>query len=70
MIQVFARELGKEPLIDRQPFHSADMKDTQAVIEKARTLLNWAPQVPAEEGFRKMVAWYRENRDMVRDLTL
>lgn len=70
MIDAFASHLGKEPVIDQQPFHDADMKDTQAVIEKARTLLGWSPTVSPEEGFRRTVEWYRANRDLVASLQL
>jgi CDP-glucose 4,6-dehydratase len=30
-------------------------------IEKARTLLGWAPQTAIEAGFRKTYTWYKEN---------
>lgn len=70
MIDTFARALGKEPIIDQQPFHHADMKDTAAVIDKARTLLDWRPTIPPEEGFQKTVEWYRANEELVKSLRL
>lgn len=70
MIEAFARHLGKQATIDHQPFHSADMRETQAVIERARTLLGWSPHVSPEEGFRHTVEWYRANRDLVCSLDL
>jgi UDP-glucuronate 4-epimerase len=70
MIDHFARALGKQPLIDEQPFHAADMKDTAAVIDKARTLLDWQPRVPPEEGFQHTVDWYVQHRDLVKSLVL
>ncbi len=48
--------------------HPADMPHTWAVIEKAARLLDWRPQVPFEEGVRRLVEWYRQERDWARDL--
>jgi len=70
MIEAFELHLGKKAKIDYKPFHSADMKNTQAVIDKAANLLGWEPVVMPEEGFQKTVEWYLENRDLVRSLTL
>jgi nucleoside-diphosphate-sugar epimerase len=70
MIDAFASQLGKEPVIDQHPFHEADMKDTQAVIDKARSLLDWSPKTPPAEGFRQTVDWYLANRELVQSLEL
>lgn len=70
MIETFARALGKEALIEHHPFHSADMKDTAAVIDKACTLLGWSPTIPPETGFQRTVDWYHANRELVRSLNL
>lgn len=70
MIEFFSNALGKEAKIDHQPFHSADMKDTAAVIEKAQRILDWQPLVSPEEGFLKTVDWYLQHRDLVKSLVL
>lgn len=74
MIELIERELNEQsaPLapqlspflavIDRQPANPVDMTDTSADISKARRLLGWSPEVSAEEGFKRTVAWYLENR--------
>jgi Nucleoside-diphosphate-sugar epimerases len=49
--------------IDRQPANPVDMTDTSADISKARRLLGWSPEVSPEEGFKRTVAWYLQNRD-------
>ncbi len=38
---------------------AGDVRDSQADITKARTLLGYAPHVSLEEGLEKTVAWYR-----------
>src|SRR5690606_20910147 len=68
MIALLEEYLGKRANIDRQPFHAADMRDTQADIAKARALLGWQPKVPPEEGFRRTVDWYRANEAFVRQI--
>ena len=70
MIRAFEKALGKTALIDRQPFHAADMKDTSADISKARRLLDWTPKVSPEEGFRLTAEWYLAHRDWLRHIQL
>jgi len=62
--------LGREPQIEYFPAHPADVDATWAHVGKAHKLLNWSPQVPIEEGLRRSVEWYRENREMVLPLEL
>lgn len=42
---------------------AADLKETWAVIAKAKRLLGWLPQVTAVEGFRGVVDWHRQIRE-------
>lgn len=53
--------LGKKAALSGKPPHAADMRETWADIAKAGRLLDWRPQVSVEEGFRRTVAWHREN---------
>ncbi len=53
--------LGKKAVLDRKPFHRADMKQTYADIAKAGRLLSWSPEVSPYDGFARTVRWYREN---------
>ena len=61
---------GREPVIEYRPAHPADVPATWADVGKAAELLHWSPQVSVEEGLRRSVAWYRENRDTVLPLEL
>ncbi|NNC88730.1 MAG: nucleotide sugar epimerase, partial [Akkermansiaceae bacterium] len=70
MIALFEEELGRKAVIDHQPFHGADMKDTSADVTKARELLGWEAQVAPEEGFRRTVRWHLENVDVVGEMGL
>lgn len=62
--------LGKKALYDRKPFHRADVKETWADISKAKRLLGWQPAVDLDDGLRRSVAWYRENKSWLKDVRL
>ena len=70
MIAAFESELGKQAVIDQQPFHQADMMHTWANIDKAQDLLGWSPQVAPADGFTRTVQWHVENRDWLKDLVV
>jgi len=62
--------LGKKAVINRKPFHPADLKETWADIAKAERLLGWKPQVSLDEGLNHSVQWYRANVAWLRDVKL
>lgn len=68
MIALLEDYLGRRANVAREPFHAADMRDTQADITKAGALLGWKPRVLPEDGFRRTVQWYRENQAWVGSL--
>jgi len=68
VIETIEAYLGKKAVIDYRPFHKADLKETWADITKAKNLLNWKPKVSFEEGIKKTVDWYLENRDWLKDV--
>lgn len=39
------------------------MQDTAAEISKARTLLDWQPSTPPDDGFRLTAEWHAANAD-------
>ena len=39
-----------------------DPQQRQPDITRARTILGWEPKIDVEEGLRRTIAWYRENR--------
>ena len=70
IIEQVAELTGKKPEIEYRPAHPADVPTTWADISKAGRLLGWKPKVSIEEGLRRCVAWYRDNREMARSLEL
>ncbi len=70
MIELIEKYLGKLAKIEHKPFHKADLKATWADIEKAKTLLDWEPKVSLEEGIKRTVDWYIQNRDWLKDVSI
>jgi nucleoside-diphosphate-sugar epimerase len=68
VIRLIEQSLGRPATISGQAPASVDMKETWADIAKAQCLLGWKPTVPAEEGFRRTVAWHVANRELVRSI--
>jgi nucleoside-diphosphate-sugar epimerase len=62
--------LGKKAVIDNKPFLKTDMTETSADITKAGRLLNWKPETDLDEGLKKAVDWYVENRSWLKDVKL
>jgi len=42
---------------------------TWADVSKAARLLGWHSQVTYDEGIRRLVRWYRENREWAKEVT-
>ena len=70
IIEKIENLLGKKAKIEYRPFHKADMKETWADIEKAEQLLSWKPEIDIDEGLKRTVEWYLENKDWLKDISL
>ncbi|WP_457625300.1 SDR family NAD(P)-dependent oxidoreductase [Persephonella sp.] len=62
--------LGKKAKIEYKPFHKADMKETWADIEKAGKLLGWKPEINIDEGLKRTVDWYLQNKNWLKDVSV
>jgi nucleoside-diphosphate-sugar epimerase len=62
LLKVMNRLVGTslEPL--RQEPRTGDVKDSQADISKAKSLLGYQPTVSSEEGLKRTLEWYRSAR--------
>jgi nucleoside-diphosphate-sugar epimerase len=52
--------------IEFLPPRPGDPFESQANIEKARTLLGYDPKIYFEEGLRRTVEWFVENKSSAR----
>jgi UDP-glucuronate 4-epimerase len=69
VIGMIEKFLGKTAQFAHKEFHIADIKETWADISKAGRLLQWAPQVPLEDGIRRSCEWYLANKQRNFKLT-
>ncbi|HEV2764269.1 MAG TPA: GDP-mannose 4,6-dehydratase [Pyrinomonadaceae bacterium] len=63
LIALLERELGRTAGIDWQPEQPGDVPQTFADISKARRLLGYDPRTDIEEGVRRFVRWFREEKE-------
>jgi UDP-glucuronate 4-epimerase len=68
VINLIEKELGKKAVIKYTPRHPADVAATWANIDKSKERLGWRPKTTIEEGIRKTVKWYLENRKLANKL--
>ncbi len=62
--------LGKKAVIDYKPFLKTDMTETSADITKAGRLFDWTPGTDLDEGLKKTVDWYVDNRNWLKEVKL
>lgn len=55
--------LDKKADVQQEGPAPGDVPATWAKIDRAQELLGWQPQIPLEEGLRRTVSWYLEQRD-------
>lgn len=70
VIDSLERLLGKKARIDQKPFHIADIMETWADIDKAKRILDWSPLTSLDDGLRKSVDWYLENKEWLKNIRL
>ena len=59
LLQTMNRILGTDIQPIYEPGRVGDVRDSQADITKARTLLGYEPSVSFEDGLRRTLDWYR-----------
>ena len=68
VVSTIESTVGRPAKVQHQERYAADSVLTWADIGRARNLLGWTPEVGIEEGIRRAVAWYMENREWAKHL--
>ena len=68
LIGIIESSVGRSAIVQCQERHEADPLLTWADTGRARKLLGWTPEVAIEEGIRRTVAWYLDNRGWAKNL--
>ena len=68
VVVTIERLVGRDAQIEYEERHPTDPSLTWADIGKAKSLLHWTPDVGLEEGIRRTVEWYMENRGWAHSL--
>ena len=68
LISVIEGLLETDARVERLDPQPGDVQTTWAHISKAREVLDWSPQTPLEDGLKKSVQWYKQNRDWARHI--
>lgn len=61
-ISLIEQNVGKKAQKIEKPMQPGDVEITYADISKAQKLLGYNPKVPIEEGLKKFVEWYKNER--------
>ncbi len=59
LVRLLEDAIGKKACLDFQPHQAGDVTATHADIERARTVLGFAPATRLEDGIPAFVDWYR-----------
>lgn len=70
LIRGMEEALGKKAKRIHREMQKADMLETQANAEKAKSLLGWQAQIDVQEGVSRTVEWYLAKHDFTRSLSL
>jgi len=64
LVERVEAQLGRHDLVRRGaiPYRTGEAMEYLLDISKARELLQWAPEVPLDEGLGRTIAWYREHQ--------
>jgi len=62
-IALIEKITGRKAIIENLPEQKGDMKATYADISKAKELLGYEPKVSIEEGMKKFIEWYKNEKE-------
>ena len=61
LLELIGESTGCELITENLPMQPGDVDKTFANIDKAKQLLDYAPETSVREGLKKYVEWYNNN---------
>ncbi len=61
-ISIIEENLGKRAKIKKMPLQPGEVDVTYADVKKAKRLLAWKPKIRVEDGMKKFIEWYKNER--------
>jgi nucleoside-diphosphate-sugar epimerase len=62
LVALLEQITGYKAIVEYQPARVGDVRDSQADIGLAKSVLNYSPAISVEEGLRQTVNWFRAHR--------
>jgi len=59
LVAILERIIGRKARVEYQPARPGDVRDSQADIARAKSILDYSPQISIEAGLSKTVDWFR-----------
>ena len=59
LVAILEKIIGRKARVEYQPARPGDVRDSQADITRAKSILDYSPQVSIEAGLIKTVDWFR-----------
>jgi UDP-glucuronate decarboxylase len=60
LAQLVLKLTGSKSTLKHEPLPADDPKQRCPDITKAKTLLDWSPKVPLEQGLQKTIPYYKQ----------
>jgi nucleoside-diphosphate-sugar epimerase len=70
LIAMMEAATGKKAIVERHPANPGELLTNQADVNKARAVLGWEPQVGLQEGVRRLLEWYQQERGWAKEIAL
>jgi len=70
LINLIEKYSGNKAILKYEQIQKGDMKATWANIEKAKSLLDWYPEVNLEEGIIRTIEWMKDNWKWISKIKL
>ena len=68
MIKIIENFIGKKAIIEYNNNFKGDVKETWACIDKSKKILKWEPKISFENGIKKTIIWYNQNKNWLQKI--